>query len=279
MAQLSMKSLIDSGAHYGHLARKWNPKMKPFIFGTRNQVHIINLQYTIDNARKAGTFVYNLGKEGKTLLCVGTKAQAQEIVEQEASRAGAFFVTERWLGGTLTNFAAIRNITEKYQSLKALLESEEGTKIIKKERVMMEKDMARSLKYVRGILAMDKLPDALCIVDTIREEIAVKEAKCSGIPTIAVVDSNTDPDPITYPIPGNDDALKSIQLFTHFLCESYREGRQIYQENEALRAKEKAAQQEKHAATPATKDPKSKTKTPAPAPKKLKTDTEPTNGE
>lgn len=242
MAQLSMKSLIESGVHYGHLARKWNPKMKPYIFGVRNQVHIINLQHTIENARKAGEYVYNLGKEGKRILFVGTKSQAQESVEQEASGVGAFFITERWLGGTLTNFSAIRNISEKYKASKDLLASEEGDKIIKKERVMIEKKMNRMYKFVRGILDMDRLPDAIYVVDIIKEEIAIKEATRLGIPTVAVVDSNTDPEIITYPIPGNDDALKSIRLFTTYIAQSYDEGKKIYDETAASLAKERAAQ-------------------------------------
>jgi small subunit ribosomal protein S2 len=247
MAQMSMKSLIESGVHYGHLARKWNPKMKPYIFGVRNQVHIINLQQTIDYARKAGEYAYSLGKTGKKILMVGTKAQAQEIVQQEATRVGAFFSTERWLGGTLTNFDAIRSISENYKKAKELLESEEGSKLIKKERLKLEKKNTRMHKIIQGILDMDELPDAVYVVDVIREEISVKEAIKLGIPTIGLVDTNTDPESISYPIPGNDDALKAIALFTQYIAESYHEGRQVFLEEEVVRAKQRDAQKEQKA--------------------------------
>jgi small subunit ribosomal protein S2 len=238
MAMLSMKSLIESGVHYGHLARKWNPKMKPYIFGIRNDVHIINLQHTIETAKEAGKFAYTLGKEGKTLLFVGTKKQAQDIVAEEAAKAGAFYVTERWLGGTLTNFDSIRNIAVKYQTIHQTLASEEGRKLSKRDRAKMEKEAQKLFKYCKGVLEMNRVPDAIFLVDVIREQIARQEARAKDLPIIALVDTNTDPDGIAYPIPSNDDALKSIALFIRFIADSFSEGRQVYQATLAQQAKE-----------------------------------------
>ncbi len=238
MAQLSMKSLIESGVHYGHLARKWNPKMKPFIFGIRNNVHIINLQYTVETAREAGQFMYNLGKAGKKVLFVGTKKQAQDIIVSEAKRVGAYYVNERWLGGTLTNFNSISTIATNYNKTKDFLESDIGLRTSKKERSKLEKKLARIEKYCQGILDMDGVPDAVFVIDINREKIAVHESRTLNIPVVAIVDTNADPANISYPIPGNDDALKAISLFTHYVAESYFEGKKAFDEGKLQDKKE-----------------------------------------
>ena len=222
---IKMKEMLEGGVHFGHQTRRWNPKMKPYIFGKRNGIYIIDLQRTLAYFRAASEFVYDLGASGKRLLMVGTKRQAQDAVKQEAERCGAFYVTHRWLGGTLTNFVTIRGSVERLKDTEARLGDEESP-LIKKERLRLEREREKMARNLDGVREMDQLPDAVFIIDPKREDIAVAEANKLGIPIVAVVDTNCDPELIDFPIPGNDDAIRAIRLFTSKIADSYLAGHQ-----------------------------------------------------
>jgi small subunit ribosomal protein S2 len=231
-----MRELLESGVHFGHQTRRWNPKMKPYVFGARNGIYIIDLQKTVDSARSACTFAASVTAEGKKVLFVGTKKQAKEVVEEEAKRSGMYYVTNRWLGGMLTNYQTVKASIDRLKKIEALKNSPEWNEVPKKEQARQNRDLASLQKSLGGIQDMKKLPGAIFVIDTEKEHIAIKEAKKLGIPTIAVVDTNCDPSNINHVIPGNDDAIRSIRLFARLIADSCLEGVKTYQEK--LRAQE-----------------------------------------
>lgn len=226
MAVISMKQLLEAGVHFGHQTRRWNPKMAPFIFTDRNGIYIIDLQKTVRKVEDAYNFVKKLSLNGESLLFVGTKKQAQESVREEATRCGMFFVNQRWLGGMLTNFQTIRKRIDRLHELERMEEKGIMALLPKKEiaELMHEKD--RLHKFLGGIKDMRKLPAALFIIDPRKERIAVAEARKLGIPIVAIVDTNCDPDEIDYVIPGNDDAIRAVRLLTGKMADAVLEGRQ-----------------------------------------------------
>ncbi len=223
MASISMKELLEAGVHFGHQTRRWNPKMRPYIFGKRNGIYIVDLQRTLQLFEEASNFVRDLVSSGGTVLFVGTKRQAQDVVKEEATRSGMFYVANRWLGGTLTNFVTLRRSVERYKDVERQLAAPEA-QITKKERVRLERERVKMEKNLGGIRDMESLPDALYVIDTNHEHNAVHEANRLGIPVVAVVDTNCDPDVVDYPIPGNDDAIRAIKLFTSRVADSVLEG-------------------------------------------------------
>lgn len=232
-----MKELLEAGVHFGHQTRRWNPKMKEFIFGERNGIHIIDLQKTLKMFREASRFVGDLTGQGRAILFVGTKRQAQEAVAEEAKRCGAFFVNHRWLGGTLTNWATLQKSIKRLKLLKAMIEDGRMEQFSKKERARLEREMKHLHQNLEGIEGMVQLPDAMFVVDSNAEEIAVKEARRMGVPVVAVVDTNCDPDLVDWIIPGNDDALRAIKLFTSKISESVIEGHAAYQQSQVAEQK------------------------------------------
>jgi small subunit ribosomal protein S2 len=233
MIEITMKQLLEAGVHFGHQTSRWNPKMKPYIFGARNGIHIIDLQQTVKMYRTAYDFVRDLAARGGTILFVGTKKQAQDIVREEAERCGMFYVNNRWLGGMLTNFQTIRASIERLRKLEESMADPEVVKALtKKEMSENAREHARLLAALSGIKTMRKLPDALWVIDTKKEEIAVAEAKRLGIPVVAVVDTNCEPDLIAHRIPGNDDAIRAIKLFTAGVADAVLEGKQILEERQ-----------------------------------------------
>ena len=226
MAVVSMKQLLESGVHFGHQTRRWNPKMKPFIFTERNGIYIIDLQKTVKGLEKAYDFVREVAKEGGTVLFVGTKRQAQDPIRDEAARCGQFYINQRWLGGLLTNFATIQKRVQKMKEIERAVEDGSINKYPKKEIVTMLKEKDKLEKYLVGIKEMNNIPDVLFVIDPHREENAVREAKKLGIPVIAIIDTNCDPDPIDFPIPGNDDAIRAIELIVAAMANAFIEGKQ-----------------------------------------------------
>jgi small subunit ribosomal protein S2 len=224
-----MKELLEAGVHFGHQTRRWNPKMKPFIFGARNGIYIIDLQKTSRQLREALAFVSEVAARGGSVLFVGTKRQAQEVVVEEARRCSMYYIDQRWLGGTLTNFSTIRRSINRLRELEELVDGEEASNLTKKELSRLDKERIKLDKTLSGIKTMERLPQALFVVDPFKERIAVAEANKLGIPVIAVVDTNCDPDPIDYPIPGNDDAIRAIKLFSSRFADAIIEGRTIWE--------------------------------------------------
>ena len=218
-----MKELLEAGVHFGHQTRRWNPKMKPFIFGKRNGIHIVDLQKTLRYFEEAAEFVRDLAANGRNILFVGTKRQAQDTIREEASRCGMFYMNHRWLGGTMTNFDTIRKSIRRFKEIEAAL-GEEESHLTKKEKIGLERQRRKMERAIGGIKEMDGLPEALFVIDTVHEHIAVKEANRLGIPVIAVVDTNCDPEVVDFPIPGNDDAIRAIRLFTSRIAENVLEG-------------------------------------------------------
>ena len=216
--------LLKAGVHFGHKTSRWHPKMAPFIFGERGGVHIVNLEATQEQMRTSGEVVKNLGEEGKILLLVGTKKQAQEIIKTHAIEIGMPYVSNRWLGGSITNWNEIYRLIKKYLDLKGKQTRGELAKYTKKEQLDFSKDIDRMSRLVGGISTMAKPPDAIFIVDIKYEDTTVREANQKSIPIIALCDTNANPDTIQYPIAGNDDAVKSIEFITKFVAEAYREG-------------------------------------------------------
>ncbi|MBE3555297.1 MAG: 30S ribosomal protein S2 [Thermicanus sp.] len=226
MSVISMKQLLEAGVHFGHQTRRWNPKMAKYIFTERNGIYIIDLQKTVKKIEEAYQFVRDLAGEGGTLLFVGTKKQAQESVKEEAERCGMYYVNQRWLGGTLTNFTTIRKRIDRLRQLEEMEQDGTFDVLPKKEVILLRKEMDRLEKFLGGIKDMAKLPDALFIIDPRKERIAVAEARKLGIPIIAIVDTNCDPDEADYVIPGNDDAIRAVKLITGKLADAVIEGRQ-----------------------------------------------------
>jgi small subunit ribosomal protein S2 len=215
MPQITMRELLEAGVHFGHQTRRWNPRMKPYVFGARNGIYIIDLQKTVDHTRKACDFAIKTTSEGKKILFVGTKKQAKDVVEEEAKRSGMYFVTNRWLGGMLTNYQTVRASIDRLKKIEALMGSHEWKDVPKKEQARNTREFEKLKKSLGGIEDMKKLPGAIFVIDTEKEHIAIKEAKKLGIPTIAVVDTNCDPSNVTHVIPGNDDAIRSVRMFAH----------------------------------------------------------------
>ena len=220
-----MKELLEAGVHFGHQTKRWNPKMKSFIFGERNGIYIIDLGKTARLFREAEEFVSRLSSDGGTVLFVGTKRQAQDAIAEEAQRSGMFFVNQRWLGGLLTNFTTIQRSLGRLRELEAMATDGRYETLSKKEVARLEKEKRKLQKNLDGIRQMAKLPDAVCVVDTHKEKIAVDEARKLKIPVIGIVDTNSDPDEVDYVIPGNDDALRAIRLFASRLADAIVSGR------------------------------------------------------
>jgi small subunit ribosomal protein S2 len=223
VANIQMKELLEAGVHFGHQTRRWNPKMKPFIFGKRNGIHIVDLQKTQAHFNEAADFVRDLAANGRNVLFVGTKRQAQDAIREEAERCGMFFMNHRWLGGTMTNFRTIRKSIERFKGIETTLNNEESH-LTKKERIRLERQRRKMDRAFGGIKDMEGLPDALFVIDTVHEHIAVREANRLGIPVVAIVDTNSDPEEVDFPIPGNDDAIRAIRLFTSRIADSVLEG-------------------------------------------------------
>jgi len=232
MSDISMKQLLEAGVHFGHQTSRWNPKMKPYIFGARNGIHIIDLQQTVAMFKDLEAVVRNIAASGGHVLFVGTKKQAQEAVREEAERCGMFHVQNRWLGGTLTNFSTIRQSIER---LRKLEEMENDPKIVdaltKKEMLGLKREKEKLEQSLGGIKGMRKLPDAIFVVDPKQEEIAVREARKLGIPVVAVIDTNCDPDLVDYKVPGNDDAIWAIRLFCSAIADAINEGKMLYEQS------------------------------------------------
>ncbi|MBM4354607.1 MAG: 30S ribosomal protein S2 [Deltaproteobacteria bacterium] len=228
--EISMRDMLEAGAHFGHQTRRWNPKMKPYIYGAKNGIHVINLQKTYPLLKKAIEFISSVVARGDQVLFVGTKHQAREVITEEAQRAGMPFVTYRWLGGMLTNIATIRRSIQSIEELESLLAEGSVERLPKKEVLHLEKRRDKLLRNLEGMRSMSGLPKAMFIVDPMREHIAVTEARRLNIPTVAVVDTNCDPDEVDYPIPANDDAIKSIKLFVKAMADACLEGRESHQQ-------------------------------------------------
>ncbi|MFC4598971.1 30S ribosomal protein S2 [Cohnella hongkongensis] len=226
MAVISMKQLLEAGVHFGHQTRRWNPKMDKYIFTERNGIYIIDLQKTVKKVDEAYNFVRQLGENGGTMLFVGTKKQAQDSVKEEAERSGQYYINQRWLGGTLTNFSTIQKRTDRLHQLDKWEQDGTFDVLPKKEVIILRKEKERLEKFLGGIKNMRKLPDALFIIDPRKERIAVAEARKLGIPIVGIVDTNCDPDEIDYVIPGNDDAIRAVKLLTAKMADAIVESRQ-----------------------------------------------------
>ena len=235
MVTVTMKELLEAGVHFGHQVRRWNPKMKEYIFGERNGIYIIDLQKTQKMFREALQYVTNAIAEdrGKTMLFVGTKRQAQDAVREEAERAGQFYVNQRWLGGLLTNFQTVQKSIKRLKDLEAMQTDGRYEKLTKKERIKLDRERQGLEKTLSGIKGMNRLPDSIFVIDVRKEEIAVAEANKLGIPVIAVVDTNCSPEGVDYVIPGNDDALRAVRLFASRIADAVLEGQQMLTEGGA----------------------------------------------
>ena len=248
---VAIKELLEAGVHFGHQTKRWNPKMKKFIFGERNGIYIIDLQKTMANFDSASEHLKEVASQGKPVLFIGTKRQAQEIIEAVAKRCGMFFINQRWLGGMLTNFTTIRKSIDKYKKYEKMREDGTLNQLPKKEVIGIEKKMAQMDKIFGGIKGMSVLPGVVFVIDTRKEAIAVHEANRLGIPVIGVVDTNCNPDNIDYVIPGNDDAIKAIKLICSKVADAVLEGRAVYDARGGVKqeiAVKEAAQQPENAA-------------------------------
>jgi len=243
MAVVSMKQFLEAGVHYGHQTKRWNPKMKPYIFGSRNGIHIIDLQKSLRKLKEAHEFVRALAARGEAVLFVGTKPQAKEIIREEAKRSGSFYIDERWLGGLLTNFNTIKQSVSRLHKIEEQ-RGEDGlyTGVLKKEALVIEKRRQRLERALGGISDMRRLPGAVFVVDCKKERIALTEAKKLGVPIVAVVDTNCDPDGIDHVIPGNDDAIRAIRLFAGTIADAVLEGRALYEAQQRMVEEQRARQ-------------------------------------
>ena len=248
---ISMKQLLEAGVHFGHQTRRWNPKMAPYIFTERNGIYIIDLQKTVKNLEEADFFARDIAAEGKSILFVGTKKQAQEAIKEEAERVGMYYVNARWLGGMLTNFKTMRRRIDRLNQLKKMQEDGTFDLLLKKEVIKLQAEIAKLEKYLGGVKEMNKLPGAMFIVDPRKERNAIAEARRLGIPVIAIVDTNCDPEEVDYVIPGNDDAIRAIKLISQTIANAVieaRSGEQVEDVAEAsaeeVQAEEAAAEQE-----------------------------------
>ncbi len=244
MAIVTMKELLEAGVHFGHRTQRWNPKMEPYIYTARKGIYIINLQESLRLLEIAYNFVRDKAAEGATFLFVGTKRQAQDIIREEATRCGAFYVNNRWLGGLLTNFKTIKKRIDRLVELEELEESGRLDELPKKEQAKLKRELTKLRKNLGGVKNMERVPDVLYIVDPRKEKIAVAEANILGIPTVAIVDTNCDPDDIDYVIPGNDDAIRAIRLITSKIADAIIEGREGLVTEEAEQQQESEEQVE-----------------------------------
>ena len=239
MTEVPIKNLLEAGVHFGHQTRRWNPKMKRYIFVERNGIYIIDLQKTQKLINEASSLARERVQQGESVLFVGTKKQAQEVVKTEAERCSMFYVTERWLGGMLTNFQTIRLNIHRLKELEQMESDGRFDALPKKEVIGLKRERMKLEKILGGIRDMNRLPGVVYVIDTKKEKIAVAEANKLGIPLVAIVDTNSDPDPIDYPIPGNDDAIRSIRLITRIMSDAVLEGKERFQAEEELREKQK----------------------------------------
>jgi small subunit ribosomal protein S2 len=261
---IALKDLLEAGVHFGHQTKRWNPKMKAYIFGERNGIYIIDLAKTARLFREAEQFATNLAADGRTVLFVGTKRQAQDAIAEEAQRCGMFFVNQRWLGGLLTNFSTIQRSLARLRDLEAMESDGRYETLSKKEIAQLEKEKRKLQKNLEGIRNMARLPDALFVVDTRKEKIAVDEARKLKIPVIGVVDTNCDPDEVDYVIPGNDDALRAIRLFASRIADALAEGRGLRESAHADEAAEAGDDERGRRARP-TRQPRSPEQATSPA--------------
>jgi len=227
LATITMKELLEAGVHFGHQTKRWNPKMKEYIFGERNGIYIIDLQKTLKMFKEASKFVQELATEGKIVLFVGTKRQAQDAIAEEATKCGGFYINQRWLGGLLTNWVTVQKSVKRLKELDEMATDGRYELLPKKEVIKLERERKHLQANLAGIKNMSRLPDAVFVIDSNKEQIAVREARKLGIPVVAVVDTNCDPSEVDYVIPGNDDALRAIRLFTSKISESIAEGAQL----------------------------------------------------
>lgn len=235
---VDIRELLKAGAHFGHQKQKWNPKMAPYIFTERNGVHIINLEKTVGLIESAAKFLKNIGLNGESVLLVGTKRQAQEVIKQAAERAGAPYVTNRWLGGMLTNFQTIGQSIKRLKKYDEMLSEEKRYQYTKKELITIAKEKTKLEKNLSGIVRMSKLPQAVFVVDPRREHLAVHEATKLGIPVIAIIDTNGNPDPIDFPLPANDDGMRAIDIIVNGLVDAYLEGFDIHRQKAQTETKD-----------------------------------------
>jgi len=238
MSIISMKQLLEAGVHFGHQTRRWNPKMAPYIFTQRNGIYIIDLQKTVRMIEQAYNFVREVVESGKSILFVGTKKQAHDSIYEEATRCGMFYVNQRWLGGTLTNFRTIRSRVARLKKIEQMKEDGTFDVLPKREVLELEKERERLQRFLGGIRDMDTLPGALFVVDPRKERIAVAEARKLGIPIVAIVDTNCDPDEVDYVIPGNDDAIRAVRLLTSKIADAVIEAREGRQGEDVVEAEE-----------------------------------------
>jgi small subunit ribosomal protein S2 len=248
MSNVSMKELLEAGVHFGHQTKRWNPKMKKYIFDERNGIYVIDLQQTVHKFKEADAYLIDVISHGGEILLVGTKKQAKDAVDEEGKRCSMPYVNQRWLGGTLTNFATIQRSIQKLRRLEQMRDEGEWSALPKKEALGLARTLERLEKLLGGVKTMNKLPDVIFIIDPKKEKIAVHEANKLGIPIIAIVDTNCDPDPIDFVIPGNDDAIRAIKLFVSRIADSVIEGQQLYQEK-IMSQEKKAAEEEEDMAS------------------------------
>ena len=230
MAKVSMRDMLEAGAHFGHQTSRWNPRMRPYIYGAKNGVHIINLQRTARLLRDALNYVSRLGQKGDQILFVGTKRQAQDVIQAEAGRAKQPYVTHRWLGGMLTNYRTIKQSLDRLETIEKRLGVGSVERLTKKEVIRLEREHAKLTRNLGGIREMPKVPGAVFIVDTVKEHIALAEAKKLGITIVGLVDTNSDPSDVDYPIPCNDDAIRAIRLFAGAIADAYLEGQALHKD-------------------------------------------------
>ncbi len=230
MAQVTMKEMLDAGVHFGHQTARWNPKMKPYVYTARGGIHIIDLQKTVVRANQAADFVKEIAANGGGMILVGTKKQAIEPIQEAAKRCGQFFVTKRWLGGMLTNFETIKASIDRLRKIDAMKEKGEYNLLTKKERAGLDNEAQRLTEYLDGIKDMKTLPKVMFVVDMPKEHIAIAEAKKLGIKVVAIADTNSDPEAVEFPIPGNDDAIRAIKLFSNLVADAFIEGAQIWEQ-------------------------------------------------
>lgn len=232
MATITMKALLEAGVHFGHQTRRWNPKMSKYIFGTRNKIHIIDLQKTLKELKKNYKVIRDYIAEGRNIIFVGTKKQAQIPLKEEALRCGAFFVCDRWLGGTLTNFETLKKSINRYKEIEKMKEENIFDLLSKKEQSRLEKERTRLVKSLEGLKDMSKLPGLMFVIDPYEEATAIAEARKLGIPIVAVCDTNCDPDLVDYPVPGNDDAIRAVKLFCSIVADAVLEGKGVIEKKD-----------------------------------------------
>ncbi|MBX2988216.1 MAG: 30S ribosomal protein S2 [Bdellovibrionaceae bacterium] len=254
MAQVTMKEMLDAGVHFGHQTQRWNPKMKSYVYTARGGIHIIDLQKTVVRANKAADFVKEVAANGGRIIFVGTKKQAIEPVTEAAQRCGQYYVTKRWLGGMLTNFETIKTSIDRLRRIDQMREKGEMNYLTKKERARLEKESLKLSEFLNGIRDMKDMPSAMFVVDMPKEHIAIAEAKRLGIPVVAIADTNSDPESIEYPIPGNDDAIRSIKLFANLVAESYIEGAREFEQKLRTMTDKKSDLDKEEKAAPAREE-------------------------